>query len=313
MSNPSQLLPRTDIAATSWGSGNNLNLRVYSQDVDGGIREARWNKGWSGGTSNDVIVRAKPNSPIAVINYNNGASVRVYYLSTENIVSEIAQDNNGSWFAGALNNSKIKAHPASRLAAIGSTWNDTHINVYYQRTDERIGEIRQDNSGWVQGGIIGDKPFVGTGLAAIIYELGGTKAIRLYYQLVDRNLAEAGVDQGGQWFTRGDFKSNNSAATTHLAALSNGDNQNTRFQVYFIDPQNLLTVRFHNNGTWGNEEKPLNTLTTPGSAVAIITAHDQNSLRAYYQDADRNQIRELVREGTGNWTNGATVPTGPAA
>jgi len=311
--NPSQLLPRTDIAATSWGSGDSLNLRVYFQDIDGGIREARWHKGWSGGTSKDVIARAKPNSPIAVFNYGNGNSIRAYYLSSENRVSEIAQDNNnGKWFDGALNNSNIKAHPASRLTVIGSTWNNNHINVFYQRTDERIGEIRQDKDGWGQGDIIGDKPFVGTGLAAMLYTFKDRKAIRLYYQLVDRTLAEAGVDQDGKWFTRGDFKSTNGAPTTRLAALSNGDNDNTRFQVYFFDRQNGLTMKNHHNGTWSNEERPLNTVAAPGSGIAIITAHNQNSLRAYFQNED-NQIHELVREGSGNWTKGATIPTGPAA
>lgn len=311
MSNPTQLLPGTSIAATSWIKDGTLQLRVFTQDVEGGIRESRWNKGWSGGTSKDVIVKAKPNSPIAVFNYNTGGSIRVYYLSVDNVVSEIAQDNNGSWFAGALNKANIKAHPVSRLAVIGHTWNDNHISVYYQQPDERLGEIKQDNNGWNRGGVIGDKPFVGTGLAAFTYTLNGEPSIRVYYQLADRTLAEAGIDKGGLWFPIGGFKSANGAPTTELAALSNGNNENTHFQVYFLNRQNLLTLKKHDNGNWGNEEHPLDTTTSPSSGVAIITAHNENSLRVYIQN-ELNQIQELVREGTGNWTKGAIIPTGPS-
>ena len=76
MSSPTELLPGTGIAATSWKDAS-YHLRVYTQDIQGGIRESRWDGNWSGGTANDVIARAKPHSPIAVFNYNAGKSVCV--------------------------------------------------------------------------------------------------------------------------------------------------------------------------------------------------------------------------------------------
>jgi hypothetical protein len=310
MSNPSQLLPRTSIAATSFIKDGVLQLRVYTQDLEGGIRESRWNKGWSGGDQRDVIVRAKPNSPIAAFNYNNGDSIRVYYLSVDNVVSEIAQNNHGAWFAGGLNNARIQANPASRLAVIGRTWNNNYINVYYQRPDGRIEEISQDNSGWNRRNVVGDQPFIGSGLAAILSPLKEPRAIRVYYQLNDKTLAEAGIDEGGKWFNRGGFKSPNGAPTTEIAALSNSNDQNS-FYVLFLNRQNLLTLRRHEKGVWANEEHPLDTTTSPGSGVAIITAHNENSLRVYVQNED-NRIQELVREtATSNWTRGAIIPTGP--
>ena len=75
MSNPLELLPGTSIGATSWTQNDSTHLRVYTQDIEGGIRETRWDNGWSGGESQDVIAKAKPYSPIAVFNYNTGFSV----------------------------------------------------------------------------------------------------------------------------------------------------------------------------------------------------------------------------------------------
>jgi len=50
---------RTSIAAVNSTS----HLRVYSQDVHGGIRESIYEGGWSGGTN--VLVTGKTASPIA--------------------------------------------------------------------------------------------------------------------------------------------------------------------------------------------------------------------------------------------------------
>jgi len=60
MTNPSAF-PGTGIAAVNESS----HLRVYTQDVQGGIRESTYEGKWANGTPENVIVRGKIGSPIA--------------------------------------------------------------------------------------------------------------------------------------------------------------------------------------------------------------------------------------------------------
>ena len=80
MPNPTELLPRTNIAATSWVTDSTPHIRIYTQDIEGNIRESRYENGWSGGEAKDTIVKAKPHSPIAAVSFDNG-KVRTTYCS----------------------------------------------------------------------------------------------------------------------------------------------------------------------------------------------------------------------------------------
>lgn len=60
MANPSSS-PGTGIAAVNESS----HLRVYTQDVQGGIRESMYEGKWSNGTPKNVIVQGKIGSPLA--------------------------------------------------------------------------------------------------------------------------------------------------------------------------------------------------------------------------------------------------------
>ena len=56
--------------ATACVAFGNFQLRVFFQDSEDYIREARgaWTGGaWTGGTTNDRLIRAKPNTPLAAI------------------------------------------------------------------------------------------------------------------------------------------------------------------------------------------------------------------------------------------------------
>jgi hypothetical protein len=52
--------PGTGVAAVNQSS----DLRVYTQDYQGGIRESMYEGKWSGGTPNNVIVQGKIGSPL---------------------------------------------------------------------------------------------------------------------------------------------------------------------------------------------------------------------------------------------------------
>jgi len=313
MPNPTELLPGTSIAATSWLIGGAPHLRVYTQDLDGNIRESRWDGSWLGGTNKEIIAKAKPYSALACFNFNDGKSIRVYYINADNMVQETCQDNFGNWYPGALNGAKIKVHPASRLTAIGVTWDIHQITLYHARPDGALGEIRYDNSNWVAGLPIGAKPIVGTGVAALRFKENSGGGIRCYYQLANGQLAEAGIDQGASWFAQGAFTSTSGPPATNFAAYSNGTPQLIRFQVYWLNQQNILTLKRFENG-WLNEEHPANVTATPGSGVAVCSAFNADSMRVYVQDGATNQIQEYVREGaTAAWTKGSIIPTGPTA
>jgi len=312
MSNPTELLPGTSIAATSWvkPEDGTAHLRVYTQDIKGGIRETRWDKSWSGGSSKDVIATAKPYSPLAVLSYNNGTSIRVYYLTVENAIQEIAQDNGGEWFSGDLSSYNFKASPVSRLAVIGNTWNNNYFSIYYQRPDEALGEIKQDDNGWSETGKIGDKPLLGTGLAAVSFDTKSETGIRVYYQLPDRNLAEAGVDKGGKWVSQLSLpKINEAAPASNLAAFAHGVD-NPFLQLYFLGPTNTPTEWGFYSGAWHGPNHPGHTTTSPGSGIAVIPVWDVDNLRLYYQDPN-NAIQELVwKKGDSDWQKGALIPVG---
>ena len=136
----SALLHGSSIAATSWIIDDQPHLRVYTQDFNGGIRESRSDEGkWTGGTSKDVIVKAKPYSSIAALNVDGGAKVcslagpqastdmlqiHVFYLNSEDFLCEIIRDASGNWSDGPLNHRKYKASPVSRLSAFGKSRSD---------------------------------------------------------------------------------------------------------------------------------------------------------------------------------------------
>jgi hypothetical protein len=309
MSNPTELLPGTSIAATSFVTGSQVHLRVYTQDIEGGIREARFDGHWSGGTMKDVITKAKPHSPLAAFNYNNGASIRVYYLTPENMIQEMCQDNGGQWFAGALDKAKLKASPVSRLTVIGQTWGNNHISLYYQRPDEAIGEIMQDDQGWVQGNPVGDKPLLGTGLAAVKFATKKESGIRLYYQVPDGTLAEAGIDKGSQWFKHGGLpKIKNAAPATNLAAFAYGTD-NPLLKMLFVGKQNMPN-EMDFDGKWQEKKFFGHTLVSPGSGMAIVPAQNADSLRLYLQD-ETNRIQEYIFEkDQSDWKKGSLIPVG---
>ena len=155
MPNPTELLPRTGIAAITFTRNGVSQRRIYTQDLNGGIRETRFDgQSWSGGTSDDIIVKAKPGTAIAALhlNYKDAVSsiisrytyltqhcdplkIHVFYLTNENIIQEIRQDKGGEWFDTNFNENAFKASPVSRLAIIGYTWYIHNMSLYYQQVD----------------------------------------------------------------------------------------------------------------------------------------------------------------------------------
>ncbi len=147
--------PGSAIAAVNSGD----HLRVYTQDVQGNIRESSYEGKWSNGTIKNVIAKGKIGSPIAAcskalnevgvpvrvryfcLENLNHAQVRVYYVSVDNKLREHCYSANKGWYAGDLNSSNVAVAPYSKVAAcflaVGS---DLELRVYCQSHDNSIQE-----------------------------------------------------------------------------------------------------------------------------------------------------------------------------
>jgi len=299
MSNPTELLPRSALAVVSFTVNNQIHLRVYTQDLNGGIRESRWDNGWSGGTAKDVIAQAKPHTSLAGLCWDNGGQIRIYYLAADNTVNERCWSGSG-WYAGALNAFKAQALPVSRIAVIGNN-NGAIINVYFQKPDNVIQEVRYSNH-WFQGTTL-SKALVGTGLAALVYNKNGSyNGIRVYFQLPNARLAEDGINVGGGWIREG-FTNITAPAGTDLAVIS--WSEDPQFRLYLISQSGELREYAYSNG-W-NAGITLPTNTVPASSVAATCWGAISNIRVYRQ-ANDNQILEEVWNG--KWSVGSIIPTG---
>jgi hypothetical protein len=331
MSNPIELLPGTSIAATSW-LDDQMQLRVYTQDIEGNIRESRYSypDGWTGGTSKDIVVKAKPNSPLAAISFfvdMMGAgyyyAVRVYYISPDNILCERRLDGGSTWTAGDLDALNIEASPVSRLEAINSaSGSGADISIFYQRPDGALGNIYWNwpipipqegdfPSGWVDNGIVGRKPLFGTGLAAVPFRTGDpdTNCNKLFYQLPDGQLAEADVDWAGKW-SEGDLpKITDAAVATNISGWGYGSPP-TSFRLFYLANSNSPVERVYSNNQWGHPKPAGDFIPVPGSDLSIIQLKTADELRLYIQD-ENNVIQEYGwSKGQTEWSKDTLIPVG---
>ncbi|KAH7348921.1 hypothetical protein BKA65DRAFT_270254 [Rhexocercosporidium sp. MPI-PUGE-AT-0058] len=159
----------TPIAATSWLSGQGLNIRVYYLDKDNYVRERIC-----------VDPRYQQRDP--------------------------DWEDEPRWTPGELNVFNFRAASHSQLAV--TSWGDGHISLCYQDTNQTICELRGiwDDRGpaiWRKSLQLYDA-IVATSLAITTFNIGreGKKGIRLIYQGVDRNIREQIWDDGELFSSR---------------------------------------------------------------------------------------------------------------
>jgi hypothetical protein len=333
MSNPTELLPGTSITATRWDN-NGTELRVYTQDIQGNIREARYSEetGWSGGTSKDIIVKAKPNSSMAaisrslyVLGYYYCDEIRLYYISPDNILREYGIDTyQKTWGAKGLDDLNIEVSPVSRLAAIkSSAWNTGDTSVFYQRPDGYIGNIYYNAQlpvpdpkfppGWVDKGRVGHKPLFGTGLAAAPFSTGRSETSynQLFYQLPNGQLEETDIDWVGGCTYVALPETSNAAAATNISAMEivpSSPPWNTR--LHYLDKRNNVVELVCTNYEWSAPRFAGKCLPVPASDISTMGVKDADDLRLYVQD-DNNVIQEFVwGKGSEEWQSGPLIPVG---
>jgi len=316
MSTRTQALPRTDIAAVAWGK----YIRLYFQDINYGIREARYDgESWSGGTAQDVIGKAKPASPIAAFSHQE--DIHLYYLSDDNIIQEKTGSGWGTaaeWKDGPLTARNIKAHPLSRLAALPYT-TDIDCTVFYQNLDGAIGQVNRVKDIWQQGSVVAVNSVLnGTGIAAVAFQLtdseGVYTAIRVYYQDGNGNLTDAGVNRNKDQYRPDDpkLKMTDISTNTNMSAFSTStSSDHVAIQLWYIDGKNRLMENGYYSAEpfWHGAHNQGSAVVRPGSGLAAFCSSTR-TIKFYIQD-ETDQIVEYSSKPD-SWLQYTqdTVPTG---
>ncbi|KAF8453960.1 fungal fucose-specific lectin-domain-containing protein [Terfezia claveryi] len=189
----SSLTINTAIACLAIGD---VQRRVYFQDSEDYIRESHGS--WTGGTINNRLFHAKPNT-LAAISWGSEPRIRIYYVDNKNILQEHSWDGS-SWYTGALGRSNIRVDYRSKLAAC--TWSaitcgttlpnaqlgsslaaiqfQKMVRIFYRTRDNTIHEHCWDGS-WLAGHTLGNG---GTAIGAIAWSYD---QIRVCYEQPNGN------------------------------------------------------------------------------------------------------------------------------
>ncbi|KAJ5826050.1 hypothetical protein N7474_003188 [Penicillium riverlandense] len=267
---------RTDIAPCKSGA----QLRAYMQDVSGKIRETLYDDGWTKGTDKDSIATAKLSSPICCAT-KEPKMFRVYYLSVDNILKEVACDDGNKWYEGSMGKSKITVAPYSKLAACYLEGQDMMLRAYCQMPDNSIQEFGYDNdkAGWKKMQSLGTA-MPGTEICCTSFKMSDM-SIRVYFQDMNDGIIEnatitTGADKvgirlfyatsnrllemtfDGKRWNDGNFHVN-CIPGTEMSCLSWGGGNNINMRVYFQKGEQITGISewVWNKGTWNPERLAL--------------------------------------------------------
>ncbi|OWP05184.1 hypothetical protein B2J93_3315 [Marssonina coronariae] len=288
---------RTPIDARgTYGSGGGGVLRVYTQDVYGGIRESGYSgsgSSWFGGDK--VIGTAKIDSPIAI---------RLYYISADFKLKELAYDDDKSskgWFDGELNDKNYSVAPYSAIAATYLATDQLKIRVYVQSPDDTVQEYSNDGS-WYKDQSLGTA-LPGSSLAVTAYKGGPNASIRLYYQTPNLDLIEKAHDDGGHWETGG-FSVKSATARATISVTSWTWSSGTGIRVYYTGPNDTILEK-GNDGSW--YDGAFKQASIPGSQVGSLSWYASGSkspeIRVYFQNGTEvTAVTEWKWQGA--WSKG---------
>lgn len=292
------------IAATAWSA---WHMRVYFQDGRGGIRESRHDDGvWSGGDVPSVLLTAKMGTPLSVINWDNGRQIRIYYLSSQNMLQEYCYSTGRGWYHGDLNSQWIQVAPNSRISAIH--WHvDTSIRVYFQApTSWAIQEYCYcGQSGWCRGSTLWNAR-AGSSIAATRWFSGALDSIhrnlhiRIYYQDEQSYIKELCWQVGG--WSKGGF-SQWAFGGTPIAAFAWYDYQ-VNIRVYWQDNYKALLESKYANG-WSAGSNITNDVDERCPFTAVELQNGQH-YRVYLRDRTA-LIEKCKGKYGGYWYNGVFV------
>ncbi|KAH7369572.1 fucose-specific lectin [Rhexocercosporidium sp. MPI-PUGE-AT-0058] len=308
----SEIAFRTPIAALYKTSTTENVIKVFFQDVLGGIRLNSYDDGWNGGTSS--FATAKLGTPLAAIGSPSLDKIRLYFLSPENMLRELCYDRglSSGWFEGALSEKHIQVAPYSQIAAVYLP--DFEIRVYAQKPDDTIQEFNiHESSEWAESANLG-AALSGSSIAATAYS--GSSRIGLVFQKTDLTIQGNGSN-GSIWWSM-DLNITNSLGRGAIAIVSYTDPANSSdfsVRMYYTASDNRIKEKIFNAGSppgvW--VDGTLNMQTIPGSNLSVIvwTSGSKVILRAYLQ---QGQQVSAISEWAGTTTSwGQGYPALPPA
>ncbi|KAL8952386.1 MAG: hypothetical protein Q9222_001695 [Ikaeria aurantiellina] len=126
------------LASQSFASGGYGSIVMYFQHHTGEIRSIQLGSdgAWNGGDAREIVaVDAKNGTPIAAVAYsrNNTAWWHIFYISTNNLITEIVNSNKTNvWSPGPLNDLNLRAMDDQKVGLqacwYGSFYSDTAYN-----------------------------------------------------------------------------------------------------------------------------------------------------------------------------------------
>ncbi|KAJ5092007.1 hypothetical protein NUU61_006877 [Penicillium alfredii] len=289
---------RSAIGACNSGS----DLRVYMQDVMGNIRESVYDGSWSNGTEKNTIASAKLGSPIAVAS-KELKNIRVYYLSTDNMMKEAAYDHSKGWYEGAMNKSRMMVAPYSKIAACFLEGSDMTMRVYCQMTDNTIQEMgwNGDNSGWKKMQNLG-AAMPGSEIACTSFKTS-EMGTRVYFQDTHNGMVEMCYDHNNGWYN-GALKMAHMLPRAAMACTSFMMSSNTlAIRLFYATPTQVREMVWDGK-KWHDGNFHVDCI--PGTEIAAISwGHGNNlNMRVYFQ---KGELVSGVSEwmwSQGNWKAG---------
>jgi hypothetical protein len=271
-------IPGTGIAV---GADRLWSLQVFYQLLNGQIQESKHLDGiW---TTEKLNFSPVDDSPLAVITYNAGKEIRLYYLDKDYLVQEHCFSHGKGWYRGEISKLDARATPGSGLAAIaygsdvlGAGENGVHIRVYYQEAKTNdVAELANDGY-WHAGELRIADALGATNLAAVAYYFQNQTQIRVYYQNRDLYIKEHGHNNSG-WF-KGELNAGQITARSPLSALAFSEVQ---LQVYYRDLKGRV-VFVRNTGSWSGPNVIEGV--GPGYNFAVAQWESGKYLRLYFQE-----------------------------
>lgn len=293
----SSLTINTAIACLAIGD---VHLRVYFQDSEDYIRESQGGF-WTGGTINNRLFQAKPNTPLAAISWGCEPRIRIYYVDNKNILQEHSWDGS-SWYTGSLGRSNIKVDHRSKLAAC--TWSATPcVRLYCQLPGSlAINEVCWDGNGWKMGTTLPNAQ-LGSSFAAVQFQKMGTQ-LRVYYQTRDNTIHEHCWD--GSWLAGHTFGKGPAGTAIGAIAWSGG----LQIRVCYEQPNGnggIIQQDYKPIDGWNRYEPMTITSTLPNTCLSLCCWGDIQ-IRYYYQRVS-NEIQEFCWNPDSGLFIGAKIPT----
>ncbi|KAL2808439.1 fungal fucose-specific lectin [Aspergillus granulosus] len=279
------------------------NIRVFSQDTSGGIRETTCQNGrWSGGTEDNVIARGILGTPIAALCRNMDEMLHVFFIGEGNMVRQMHRDSRGQWGEGDINKMNIRVAPYAMMCACFVEGSNPSMRLYVQMTDNTIQEFGCDesNQGWSRLTNIG-AALPGTGLACTSTPSRDAH-IRLFCQNEHMDIVEHYCRDGRTW-RPGTLHIKRALPRTDLTAVTCGNTGDTRTQMYYVDRDNRLKEMYTTSDKWhvGDFDQHC----VPGSQVAAVSwgsGRDCN-IRLYFQGG--HQVTAITEwKYHGKWEEG---------